>query len=157
MRIKDIDFWRKSHSAAAEAMDAWRVVPRLLVSGYAYLLYKVVDWYMNLKPYIPEEFLTLLEQVNSDPEMVAAIGSLMVMEPTTQHSFLVSTVVGISAAVFAMYTSSGKTWNGFTHWGTASKTKPDDVAVDTVDMVDIGDCEEIPIPKHPTLPKSPAE
>jgi hypothetical protein len=40
----------------------------------------------------------------------------IVQAPTTQHAALVTAVVGIAAAVFGLYTSTGKKWNGFSFW-----------------------------------------
>lgn len=83
-----IDERRQVHLMLAEAIDAWRVVPRLLVVGYGYLVWTVVQWFMNLP------------------------------DPTTQHAALVSTVVGIAGAVIGIYTSTGRKWseNKFQHW-----------------------------------------
>ena len=33
----------------AEAVDAWRIFPRIFISVYIYLLYAVVSWFMMLK------------------------------------------------------------------------------------------------------------
>ena len=32
----------------AHAVDQWRIFPRIFISTYIYLLYKVVTWYMAL-------------------------------------------------------------------------------------------------------------
>ena len=60
----------------ARAVDSWRIFPRIFITTYIYLLYKVVIWYMNL-------------------------GS-----PTMEQSGLVSVVVGAGAAWFGLYTGS---------------------------------------------------
>ena len=60
----------------AKAIDAWRIFPRVFISTYIYLLYKVVIWYMNLSA------------------------------PTMEQSGLVSIVVGAGAAWFGLYTGS---------------------------------------------------
>ena len=64
----------------AKAVDAWRIFPRLFLSVYIFLLYKVTIWFMNLS------------------------------EPTFEQSGLVSIVVGAGAAWFGLYagTSKGK-------------------------------------------------
>lgn len=104
-KAKDIDAWRKLHLSMAEWMDAWRVVPRLLVAAYAYLLWKVMQWYMTIEPHMikgcPVDLLK--EQCISQA-------------PTTQDAVIVTAAVGIAAAVFGMYSGSGRKWNGFTHW-----------------------------------------
>ncbi len=99
-----IDTYRKAHLAIAELVDAWRIVPRLLVGAYSYLVYIVVKWYMALEP-------KMIEGCTSD-----VVTNCIVQAPTTQHAALVTTIVGIAAAVFGLYTNSGKKWNGFTPW-----------------------------------------
>ena len=60
----------------ARAVDAWRIFPRIFITTYIYLLYKVVVWYMELP------------------------------DPTMEQSGLVSIVVGAGAAWFGLYTGS---------------------------------------------------
>ncbi len=109
---KDIDTFRRWHLATAEFLDAWRIIPRTLVAAYAYLLYKVIAWYMALEPHLPKEVLDKVDKMS--PEQISA---LMIPAPTTQHAALVTAVVGIAAAIFGLYSNSGKNWNGFTCWG----------------------------------------
>jgi hypothetical protein len=61
----------------AKAIDSWRIFPRIFISTYIFLLYKVVIWYMNLQA------------------------------PTMEQSGLVSIVVGAGAAWFGLYTGGG--------------------------------------------------
>jgi len=60
----------------ARAVDSWRIFPRIFISTYIFLLYKVVIWYMNIP------------------------------NPTMEQSGLVSIVVGAGAAWFGLYTGS---------------------------------------------------
>ena len=62
----------------AHAVDQWRIFPRIFITTYIYLLYKVVTWYMALP------------------------------NPTMEQSGLVSIVVGSGAAWFGLYTGSSK-------------------------------------------------
>ena len=62
----------------AKAIDSWRIFPRIFITTYIYLLYKVVIWYMNLQA------------------------------PTMEQSGLISIVVGAGAAWFGLYTGSSK-------------------------------------------------
>tara|TARA_R100001510_G_C7572346_1_gene148298 strand:+ start:282 stop:590 length:309 start_codon:yes stop_codon:yes gene_type:complete len=57
----------------AKTVDAWRIFPRIFVSVYIILLYKVVIWFMELS------------------------------EPNLEQAGLVSIVVGAMAAVFGIY------------------------------------------------------
>src|SRR6056300_1126068 len=60
----------------AKAVDSWRIFPRIFITTYIILLYKVVVWYMELP------------------------------DPTMEQSGLVSIVVGAGAAWFGLYTGS---------------------------------------------------
>ena len=62
----------------ARAVDAWRIFPRLFLSVYIYLLYKVTIWFMNLPL------------------------------PSFEQSGLVSIVVGAGAAWFGLYAGTSK-------------------------------------------------
>jgi hypothetical protein len=54
----------------------FRIIPRALTIGYAWMVWDVVQWFKTLET------------------------------PNTQQALLLTTVVGISAAVFGLYTSS---------------------------------------------------
>ena len=62
----------------ARAIDAWRIFPRIFITTYIYLLYKVVIQYMNIP------------------------------QPSMEQSGLVSIVVGAGAAWFGLYTGTSK-------------------------------------------------
>jgi len=62
----------------ARAVDSWRIFPRVFITTYIFLLYKVVIWYMALP------------------------------SPTMEQSGLVSIVVGAGAAWFGLYTGTSK-------------------------------------------------
>ena len=62
----------------ARAIDAWRIFPRMFLTVYIVLLYKVVIWFMALHA------------------------------PSFEQSGLVSIVVGAGAAWFGLYTGSSK-------------------------------------------------
>lgn len=73
--------WKYYLMSVAEVVDAFRMIPRVMVAGYAWLVWVVVDWFMHLP------------------------------NPTSQHAFLVSTIVGGAAAVFGLYVNSGVSWS----------------------------------------------
>jgi hypothetical protein len=54
-----------------------RLIPRLMVLGYGWMMYEVTMWFMDLD------------------------------SPATQQAALVTTVFGASAAIFGLYTNSG--------------------------------------------------
>ena len=104
-----IDSWRKAHLSVAELIDAWRLIPRMMVAGYGWVVYTVIEWYMKLKPTIISGCpLELAEKCIYDA-------------PSNQHAALVTAVIGFAAVIFAFYTNSGKKWNGFTNWNGVDK------------------------------------
>jgi hypothetical protein len=62
----------------ARTVDAWRIFPRLFLTVYIFLLYKVTIWFMDIPT------------------------------PTLEQSGLVSIVVGAGAAWFGLYTGTSK-------------------------------------------------
>ena len=63
-----------------ERIDAYRIVPRVLVAGYGVMLYHVSVWFMGLP------------------------------DPTNSQAAFASTVFGAAAAVFGLYTGTGRKW-----------------------------------------------
>ena len=62
----------------ARAVDAWRIFPRVFLTVYIVLLYKVTIWFMDIPT------------------------------PSLEQSGLVSIVVGAGAAWFGLYTGTSK-------------------------------------------------
>ena len=58
-------------------LDAWRIIPRILILCYVYLFYSSTTWFMGLS------------------------------DPTNAQAGFISTVVGASAAFFGLYVNSG--------------------------------------------------
>lgn len=115
-RYTNVDAWRKAHLAIAEWIDMWRIIPRLVVAGYAYVTYRVLLWYMHLKPFMI---------VGCDVSKLA--DKCIAPSPSMEHAALVTAVVGMAAVVFGLYTNSSKKWdNGFTPWNTKQNTQKSD-------------------------------
>ena len=70
---------------AAKTIDAWRIIPRLFLGIYMYLLYYATFWFMDLA------------------------------EPSLEQSGLISILVGAGAAWFGLYTSSAAKEHGDTN------------------------------------------
>lgn len=103
--ITDIDAWRKTHMAVAELIDILRIAPRLILAGYAYIIYEIVHWYMVLEPY-------MLQGCDVDK-----LGEVCVIQaPTTAHDIIVTSIIGVATVVAGLYLNSGRKWNGFTPW-----------------------------------------
>ena len=65
------------NQAHAQAIDKWRVWPRMLITLYGVMFYKTTDWFMALP------------------------------DPTNSQSAFVSVIVGAGAAWFGLYCGSG--------------------------------------------------
>jgi hypothetical protein len=65
---------------AAEVFDAWRAVPRLLIIGYGYMLWRINEWAMSL------------------PDM------------STPQTIYVGTVWGAAAVFVNAYLNTGRKW-----------------------------------------------
>ena len=100
--ISDIDKARIERAKWAEFVDSWRIVPRLLVAGYTWLTWTVVEWYMSIPLTIETCKIVNTEKV---------CGIIEKAGPTTQHAALVSAMIGAAAIVFGFYTNSGKDWS----------------------------------------------
>ena len=71
----------------AQAVDSWRIIPRLFLGVYVYLLYYTTFWFMSLP------------------------------DPSFEQSGLISIVVGAGAAWFGLYTNSSKAKGDFSKGG----------------------------------------
>lgn len=81
----------------AEIFDSYRVVPRILVGCYAYLIWDVYQWFK------------------------------MLPDPSMSQTTLISTVVGAAAVVFGLYTNSGRNWGAvFDNFKSKDKQDDDD-------------------------------
>lgn len=65
----------------AEVINNLRIVPRLCVFAYMWMMYDIVVWYTGL------------------------------IEPTTQQTTFVSVLVGLASAIFGLYVNSGSVKN----------------------------------------------
>lgn len=105
-----INKYRLMHLAIAEAVDAWRIIPRILITAYVYLLSYIIWWYINLKPYLMKDCIEAL-----GVDVASKIDQCIVQQPSTQHAVLVSAIVGIAAAIFGFYASTGRRWTEGVH------------------------------------------
>ena len=93
-KLPEIDSVRQTHLAMAELIDAWRIVPRMIIFGYCYYVWDVTQWFMGLE------------------------------NPNTQQAALISTIIGVAGIVFGLYTNSGRKWDAFTFWNKPNINPP---------------------------------
>jgi len=74
--------WKQFAYDIADVIDAYRVIPRIILMGYGVLIYNMYQWF------------TLLDN------------------PNTQQAAFVSTIIGAFSAVAGLYFKSGRDKNG---------------------------------------------
>lgn len=128
-----VNKFRYLHLALAEAIDVWRVVPRMFIAMYGAMLWWLVKWFTSS---------TTIEKVTCDRELVLQLldqgvemewiqrlactvtDVIVVAPPTAVHATFASLVAGLSTAVFALYTSAGTDWTkGVGWWKTGRDNK----------------------------------
>ena len=74
--------WVQRCIMVAECLNRLRIIPRVIVAGYGYLIWLVVNWFMQLP------------------------------DPGNQQAALVTTVVGAAGIIFGFYMQGGITGKG---------------------------------------------
>jgi len=67
----------------AEVIDAYRIVPRLFMVGYAYLVWDMYEWFIHLTA------------------------------PTSAQSAFVSVIIGVAGVITGVYFKSGLDWKEY--------------------------------------------
>lgn len=101
----------------ARIMDAWRVIPRVIVAMYGILIYKLFTWYTGIPTHTEKNcndslVQTLLEngvEVDRAMELACTIVGT-VGGPTTQQTSFVTIIIGLASAMFGFYVNSGGKW-----------------------------------------------
>ena len=138
VKLDKFDTFRKMYLSVAEAVDAFRLVPRLLTVGYGVGFGYVVYWYMTLKTYVKitcnEKVVELLMQRTPavDVDKIAAIAcspDSVVGGPVDPLGFIIA-MAGLAGIIFGFYVNSGRNWRAtpFIKWngGVDIKDLPED-------------------------------
>lgn len=104
----------------AEAFDAWRVIPRLMILAYGYLVFNLYLWYKNIPTYVQEKCDgSILSDLMAQGKSMAEIKQYactvvdVVGGPTAAQSTFVTTIIGLSTGIFGLYTATGRKWDGW--------------------------------------------
>lgn len=104
----------------AESFDAWRVIPRMMLIAYGYLVFNLYIWYKNIPTYVQEKcdaniITQLLAEGMSKTEIkqFACTVADVVGGPTTAQSTFVTTIIGLSTGIFGLYTTTGRKWDSW--------------------------------------------
>lgn len=109
---------RKLSLHLAEAVDAWRVVPRMILVCYAWLVNQLYLWYTKIPTYVQEKCDAAVLQMFTEAGMelekaqnLACTVIDVVGGPTPAQSAFVTTIIGLSTGIFGLYASTGRKWD----------------------------------------------
>src|SRR5690554_1112763 len=90
---------------SAEIFDAWRIVPRIMVVLYGYLIYKLYTWFRSIetveKIECNESLMSMLLDEGIDLEQASVIACTVIDiigGPTMEQSTFVTVVIGLASA-----------------------------------------------------------
>jgi hypothetical protein len=149
-----LDSIRKFSLLTAESVDSWRVFPRLMIAAYGYLVVNLYQWFVSIPTYIQykcdpsimqlllSKGIALAQVKDTACYIVGSVGG-----PTMAQSAFVTTVIGLSTAVFGLYTSTGRRWE---HWNynplPVEPINPEEPNSDIINPID---------PEYPMDQKAP--
>lgn len=103
----------------AESVDAWRIIPRVVLVLYSTLVFNLYLWYRSIPTYIQEQCdssvlkvlidsggLTIDEARSIACSVVDIVGG-----PTMAQSAFVTTIIGLSTGIFGLYVATGRKWD----------------------------------------------
>lgn len=102
----------------SEVMDAMRVVPRIILFGYMYVVYQIVQWYIDFELQMKTscDSSTLKVLLDSGMDALQAQGIACSVTEVIGHpngyTAIVTVMVGAAAVVFGLYSNSGRSWHG---------------------------------------------
>lgn len=111
--------FRKYSLALAESFDAWRVIPRAILVVYSALVLNLYLWFKSIPTFVQERcdasMLKILIDANVSLDQAKALACSIVDVvggPTAAQSAFVTTITGLSAGIFGLYTATGRRWDG---------------------------------------------
>lgn len=110
--------FRKKALHLAEIADAWRIVPRTLVTLYGILVFSLYSWYRTLSTVelieCDSTLLRTLVDLGTAVEDAYRMSCLVVGVtggPTTEQNLFVTAIIGLATGIFAFYVNSGRKWD----------------------------------------------
>jgi hypothetical protein len=101
----------------AEIIDAWRIVPRAFLVVYGLLVIQLYTWFINIPTHVQtkcdaavmkflsENGVGLKEAQELSCYVVDTVGGA-----TAAQTAFVTTIIGLSSAIFGFYASTGRKW-----------------------------------------------
>lgn len=103
--------------AIAESIDAIRLVPRIIVGAYGYLMINLYLWFTHIPTVMQEKCDPTLMQILLDHgkslEMAKDLACYVVDVvggPTTAQTTFVTIIIGLATPLFAFYVTTGRKW-----------------------------------------------
>lgn len=103
--------------ALAESFDAWRIIPRLMLFCYGYLVWSLFVWYKSIPQYVQTKcdgaILQILLEQGQTMAMARELACNIIGStggPTAEQTMFVTTIIGLSTGIFALYTTTGRQW-----------------------------------------------
>lgn len=113
-----LNTFRSWAMAGAEVIDAWRIVPRVILVAYGSLVWYLTQWYLSIETFTKTEcsadVLKVLLDKNIPLEQAQHIACTVVDTvggPTNGYTVLVTTICGLSTLVIGLYHNSSKDWS----------------------------------------------
>jgi uncharacterized membrane protein len=122
--------FRQASLVMAETVDAWRLIPRVMIIAYGALVVNLYSWYKSIPTFIQQKCDAAVLKIFMDGGMVlhqaqalACTVNDVVGGPTPAQSAFVTTIIGLSTGIFGLYTATGKRWDG-TEYAYHQYSKP---------------------------------
>lgn len=101
--------------ALSEAFESWRVIPVTLVIAYVALVAKLSMWFMSIPTYVQERCDPAVLQIFldnkysiADAQRLSCTAIDVIGGPTGNQTAFVSTIVGLSVGIFALYIQTSR-------------------------------------------------
>lgn len=114
--------FRKISLVLAESIDAWRIIPRLMLIAYGAMVINLYTWYKSIPTFLQQKCDAAVLKIFIDGGMslhdaqsLACTIVDVVGGPTPAQSTFVTTIIGLSTGIFGLYTATGKRWDNVTY------------------------------------------
>jgi hypothetical protein len=109
--------FRKLSLVIAESIDAWRIIPRVMLLAYGALVINLYEWYKSIPTFVQQKcdaavlqiFITGGMALHQAQTLACSVVDV-VGGPTPAQSTFVTTIIGLSTGIFGLYTATGKKW-----------------------------------------------
>ena len=108
---------KKAIMTFAETVDGLRLVPRLILIGYSYMVFKLYVWYTSMETVVQTKCDATLIQIlleNGNTLIKAQDLACTVVDvvggPTSAQTAFVTILIGLATPLFAFYATTGKKW-----------------------------------------------